>query len=340
VRCCPMSDRVAANALAHPAARAWGVLEPGRNRAGAIEVLKDALETKVYRLYGVGPGGSAVIAKRRRIQPGQPLIERTAFEHVFPRLPVPTLRFFGFVEDEDPRFGWLFLEDAGTLRYSPWSEEHRALAGRWIGVLHKHGPGADPGQLLPSRDSTMYLEGLRTACRSIMSSVDNDILDDGDRSVLWGTVALLRQVESRWSELAEPGGHLTRTLALGNFVPRNCLVREGQGGLTLLVVDCESLGWGNPIRDLAQSYDRMYGTGFSANPDIGSYFQETRDHRPGLDLSTLQQLAAYGTVLRCVTTIGWEAPSLATDWAANIMPRMRAYHAILPHAMRIAGWRS
>ena len=72
--------------------------------------------------------------------------------------------------------------------------------------------------------------------------------------------------------------------------------------------------------------------------DITAYFQVVRDHWPHVDFETIRQLASYGTVLRCVAIMSWEAPFLGMDWAAMPMAKIRSYHAILPHAMQVAGW--
>src|SRR5947208_11232788 len=104
-----------ADGLEHPAARAWRELRPGRDTPGRIETLhgrqSKAWKRTVYRLAGVGPAGSAVIAKRCLAAQAAP--ERTLYEEVLPHLPVPVLRYYGFLGEPDGHFCWLFLEDAG-----------------------------------------------------------------------------------------------------------------------------------------------------------------------------------------------------------------------------------
>ena len=46
---------------------------------------------------------------------------------------------------------------------------------------------------------------------------------------------------------------LPDTVTLRNFVPRNSFVRIDGSGMHLVIVDCQSLAWGNPVCDLAQS---------------------------------------------------------------------------------------
>ncbi|PYR47705.1 MAG: hypothetical protein DMF89_18340 [Acidobacteria bacterium] len=324
--------------LRHPAVAAWSRLQPERVEPDGIEILKEKSGSRIYRLLGVGPGARAVIAKQRRLGPSGSLVERTAYEAVFPRLPVPALQYFGFVQDEDPQLGWLFLEDAGRTQYSAWLDEHRALAGRWLACLHCYGPDADQTRQLPDYTSARYLDYLQAAHDAILIGLSNPVLTANDTDLLRSMVRLLGRLGSRWNDVEDLSGQLPLTLALRNFVPRNSLIRSDERSLNLLIVDCESLAWANPVCDLAQSHQPFYGPDFSASPDIASYFQVVRDHWPRVDLQTIQQLANYGTVLRCLATISWDAPFLAMDWASGPMANMRSYHAILPHAMQMAGW--
>src|SRR5215203_4236252 len=138
--------------LEHPVVKAWIKLQPDRLEPEGIEILdkqkrawlrfqSEWLETEsieslqrrrfVYRLMGVGSKGSAVIAKQCEQVAG--ITERIIYEEILFRLPVPTPRYYGFVEEPDGEFGWLFLEDAGTEQCSPHLSEHRALAARWLG---------------------------------------------------------------------------------------------------------------------------------------------------------------------------------------------------------------
>jgi hypothetical protein len=52
--------------LTHPAVKAWAKLRSARVESGGIGILKETDTSAVYRLEGVGPADSAVIAKRCR----------------------------------------------------------------------------------------------------------------------------------------------------------------------------------------------------------------------------------------------------------------------------------
>src|SRR5213079_290622 len=94
------------NQKEHPAVQAWSRLHPGRVSPGTIETLKRNKKSAIYRLRGVGPKGSAVIAKR--CLTATALTERILYQDILPCLPVPSLRYFGFLEDQEAQFCWLF----------------------------------------------------------------------------------------------------------------------------------------------------------------------------------------------------------------------------------------
>src|SRR5438477_777794 len=96
---------------AHPAAKAWSTIRPGGAEPTEIERLKKEMKAQVFRLESVGPDGSPVIAKRCERVNG--LIERTIYEEVLPCVPGPALRCYGYVDEPNDQFCWIFLEDAG-----------------------------------------------------------------------------------------------------------------------------------------------------------------------------------------------------------------------------------
>jgi hypothetical protein len=101
----------------HPAIRAWRKLEPESAEPAGIEVLKDdKSDGGVYRLDGAGPDGANVIAKRCESEAAG--IEYFVYKEILPHLAVSALRCYASVVDDDDRFSWLFLEDAGNGEYS------------------------------------------------------------------------------------------------------------------------------------------------------------------------------------------------------------------------------
>src|SRR5256885_9099262 len=134
------------NLKSHPAVRAWCELYPHAEPVSITPLRVRKRKSNVYRLEGVGQAGSAVIAKRCRTAVAQ--VERTVYEDILAGLPVASLRYYGFVDEPDAAFGWLFMEEAAGAGYSHLLSRHRAPAGRWVGLLHAAAAGVcAPGRL-------------------------------------------------------------------------------------------------------------------------------------------------------------------------------------------------
>jgi hypothetical protein len=321
--------------LEHPAIKAWSRLLPERVEPESVEILREKKKSAIYRLEGVGLAGSAVIAKRCR--QAAALIERTIYEEVLPRLPITSLYYYGLVEEPDGNFCWLFLEDAAGENYSPSIEEHRALAAQWLGHLHTSAAYITAADPLPERGPGHYLEHLQSGRAKILRNLTNPELKADGRVVLDNIISQCEFLESRWQQVEEFCAGLPRTLVHGDFTGKNLRVRTGQAGATLLAFDWEKAGWGIPAPDLAPSALRG-SRGFSANPNIVTYWSIVRDHWPRLDFQTLQQLANCGKAFRCLAALNWRAQHLAYEGVRWVVEEMRIYQAELADAIQSAIW--
>ncbi len=315
--------------------KAWSSLQPERVEPKSVEILREKRDRAVCRLEGIGLAGSAVIAKRCRQDDA--VIERTIYEEVLPRLPITSLYYYGLVEEPDGNFCWLFLEDAGGENYSPYIEEHRALAAQWLGHLHTSAAYITAADPLPERGPGHYLEHLQSGRAKILRNLANPELKAEGRVVLEDILSQCEFLESRWQQVEEFCAGLPRTLVHGDFTGKNLRVRDGQAGIALLAFDWEKAGWGIPAPDLARS--ALLGSGgFSANPDIVTYWSIVRDHWPSFDFQTMQQLANCGTMFRCLAAIDWKAQSLAYEGVRWIVEEMRIYRTELSDAIQSATW--
>jgi hypothetical protein len=326
---------ISTNLRDHPAVRVWGQLRPGQVEPAAIEILREGKGSGIYRLEGVGLDGSAIIAKRCR--QADALIEQTIYEEVLPRLPITVIRYYGCVMEPDNEFGWLFLEDAGKQKYSPFLEEHRALAAQWLGRLHTSAAHVAIAEHLPNRGPRHYLEHLRSGRDKIMCGLANTELTADDLVLLKKIVAQFEFLEACWSQVERFCETLPWTLVHGDFTGKNLCIRSGQAGIALLPFDWEDSGWGVPATDLAQS--ALLGSGgFSANPNITTYYSVVHNHWPNLDLPMLQRLACCGKVFRCLAAVNWKAQRLAYQGAEWVVSEMRIYQAELADAIQAAPW--
>jgi hypothetical protein len=200
----------------HPAVQAWNRLQLHQVAPARIESLKHKPhKSAIYRLAGAGPAGVNVIAKRSLAAAAK--TERLIYEEILPRVPLPALRCFGSVNDEDPQFCWLFLEDAGNDPYQPLLPEHRAAAARWLVVLHTRTCDLEAVAQLPDRGPAFYLEHLRLARVNIIRNLGNSALKPGDRVVLEKILAQFDFLESRWDRVREFCDGKPQTLVHGDL---------------------------------------------------------------------------------------------------------------------------
>jgi hypothetical protein len=306
----------------------------------AVHILKERREAKkgksaVYRLTGVGPGGSAVVAKRCQADTG--LVERTIYEKILPHLPVSGLGFCGFLEESGGELCWLFLEEARGEAYSPRVAEHRVAAGRWLGCLHTTARSIAAAASLPDRGPNHYFKHLQSACDAVQRNVANPSLSADAKVALLSILSNCEHLESNWQELENLCRTMSSTLVHGDFVEKNIRLQMNGQGVDLLTFDWELAGWGVPVADLAQSPPETRR--FSANPDIAAYWTAARDEWPGAALDTLERLAHVGTVFRLLAAINWVAQGLTFGWRQRRISDLVIYESGLSAEVRAAKWR-
>src|SRR5881396_85742 len=322
------------NLLDHRAVRAWAALKPVRVEPEGIEILKLRDKCAVYRLGGVGPDGSAVIAKRCR-RPAC-LVERIIYERLFARQLVPALRWYGFLEEPDNVHSWLFLEDAGTGTYLPPCAEHRALAGRWLGTTHAAAAKEQGLELeLPDRGPVHFLKRLQVSREELVRHFENPALREDGIRMLKALVGDLDVLEGHWREVEKVCQDEPRTIVHGDFVIKNVRVRTTVGSTSLLVFDWENAGWGVPCTDLAQLTDR------TVSPDLDSYASALRGSWPRVSDVRVRELAECGRFFRLLDEIGWESPLLTFGpyrFVVKPASRLRVYQEQLHQALLAVGW--
>src|SRR5712691_8639241 len=305
-----------ANLADHPAVRAWRRLAGGHSEPDSIQILKEDLHDKrcdldpfppkgtgrssVYRLVGVGPRGSTVVAK----QGESAATEHIIYERVLPRLPISALRYYGSVDDDDTEYCWLFLEDAGDERYSPEVKEHRALAGRWLGAMNVSAQRLAVQEALPDRGAAFYLEGLRRARAMITKILGHPAVRADDRRILKAIVCHCDRLETLWQPIERFCERMPRTLFHGDLASKYVCVRAEETGQSLLVMDWETAGWGIPAADLAQfPLERSHYISLSL--DLEAYWTVVQPWWPNVGLPDLRRLAELGKAFRLIVALAW-----------------------------------
>ena len=285
-----------ARAIEHLAVAAWLEAQPSPGEPRSVEALKENGKTIVLRLAGAGEGGSNVIAKRCPRATAR--VERVLYEEVFPRLPVPTVRYYGHA-DSGGELCWLFFEDAGDEEYSPASAQHRALAAEWLGRMHGAASEVGAARRLPERGAGYYLSLLRSSREVIQRSSRHPALGADEHAACESVAAQCDFLEARWRQLEDFCGEVPPTVVHGDFVGKNVRVRAASSGAALLPFDWEYAGWGVPAADLTQF------SGHTNGPELTAYWLAARQFWPDVRLNYIRRLAKVGTIFRVLTAISW-----------------------------------
>ena len=320
--------------MSHPAVRAWRQLYPDAEPLRITPLKVRRRKSTIYRLEGAGPAGSAVVAKRS--QRAYALIERTVYEEILPGLSLPSLRYYGFLEDSEVDRCWLFLEDATGAAYSRLLAADRAQAARWLGLLHTQAVEAAAKAQLPDGGPGRYREFLRSASEEIRQHLGNPVLNPDDVAVLEEVLARLSELDAHWNRIEELCDGVPHTLVHGDFNGKNLRLRPASTGPTILVFDWEDAGWGVPAVDLAQQ--AVPSSNLSADPDLETYWSTVRERWPDASPEDWRRLASCGTVFRALAALFWESFSLETEWASKFITNSRLYEAEIGHALVRLGW--
>jgi Phosphotransferase enzyme family len=329
--------RLGSGETEHPAMQAWSQLYSKRSKRNFIELLSEGRKSCVYRLDGVGPGGTAVIAKRSMAREAH--VEQTIYEEVLPDLPISSLTFYGVVDEPGTEFRWLFLEDAENADFTYFSEQHRKLAARWLGLMHVGAERVFAVSRLPDRGPQHYLNHLHSSRRIIEGNLGDPALHSQDLEVLDSILLQGRLLESRWMRVVELCRRYPRTLVHCDFAHKNLRVRSNPSGINLVAFDWEMAGYGIPAPDVAEWSGRGVPrriTGSLPDSELVDYWEVVRESWSYLDLPAMKELAELGAVFRLLLAISWESESIGRGWWP--IEELRGYQADLAIALENLGF--
>ncbi len=324
----------------HPAVAAWSLLKPKRVVPARIVSLKErhkmSAKSAVFRLEGVGRGGSGVVAKRCRRWSA--LLERRIYEEILPRLPVRSLEYAGFIEEPDTDFCWLFTEDVGDKWYCPEIETHRILAAQWLAKIHLHAARLDL-EGFPDRGLAYYRNRLQVVRTDLERLRCAPALLEEHRLVMDDLMAHCVVVDDHWRAIETVANRLPVTLVHGDLVRKNLRIRNEFGTTDFFAVDWENAGVGSPATDLARSPSMTGLSDFTAALSIAAYWSSVRHHWTDLSLAVVREMANIGLIFRCLSSIQWEIERLdANGYVDRCMPRLAIFRDGLSEAVAEAGW--
>ena len=298
--------------LEHPAAVAWMQLQSQNHYPTRIDVISQNEKSSVFRLYSVGSFGSSLIAKRcGLVSVG---IERMVYEEILPRLPVPTLRFYGVITESQGEHGWIFLEDAGDQTMPMGGNEAQELISRCVAAIHVAAESVGSVQGLPDSGPNYFLHRLGAIKLALQDRLVCLHAEPEDEQVLQSFMDVCDQLELSWHKIEDFCFGLPKTLVHGDLAPENFRIRKGKSEPELLILDWEKTGWGVPAVDLTVV-------------DPGVYYSVVSSHWPALGLANVEQLQRYGRIFR----------TLVHDIAGKPMRKIERYVRRLANELWSAG---
>lgn len=306
---------------AHPAVLAWSRFRPGSELPAAVSLLKKRSKTAVYKVDGVGPHGSPVVAKlcRRHVA----AYEETIYEQILAALPVSHPLYYGSVKESDDH-DWLFLEYIEGEPYSRSNGDHSTLVAKWLGLMHSTAAQCARAAELPDRGPRYHLIHLQQARQNLNRGLNLLKLSAAELSVIEDVISQCDLLESRWPRVEQWCGSLPCTLIHGDFKPRNVVIRTGLTESSVFVFDWEASGWGIPAADIAYV-------------DIASYHEMASRHWPDVSIEDVRIMKIVGRIFRGIEEFRWESEKFDPRWEASTI-KLNYYRERMAEAIQIAQW--
>lgn len=315
------SKMLISDTLPYHAALAWERFRPDSQRPAAVSLLKKRSKTAIYKMDGVGPQGSSVVAKlcRRHVAAH----ERKIYEQILPHLPVSYPLYYGSVRESDTH-DWLFLEYIEGEQYSRLREDHSILVGGWLGLLHSTAAQVASAAQFPDRGPRYHLGRLQEARHNLQINLKLLKLPVVELAGIEEVILQCDLLESRWPRVEQWCAGLRCTLVHGDFKPRNVVIRTCAAEPSVFVFDWETSGWGVPTADLAYA-------------DTASYYKASRRHWPDLSIEDVRIMKTIGRIFRGIEEFRWESDKLDPRWEASTI-KLNYYRERMAEAIQMAQW--
>ncbi|HYY72742.1 MAG TPA: aminoglycoside phosphotransferase family protein [Candidatus Bathyarchaeia archaeon] len=306
---------------AHPATRAWNRFHSNLNQATGITLLKKCSKSAIYKVDGVGPGSSAVVAKLCHHQVAAH--ERIVYEQILPALPISYPCCHGSIQ-ENAQQDWLFLEYVDGEPYSRFRDDHSILVAKWLGLLHSASTQIADVVQLPDRGPRYHLTHLREARGKLRVAFDQLKLPAEELEVIEAVISQCGFLESRWGCVEQWCAGMPRTFIHGDLKPRNVAIRSGLEGPEVLVFDWEASGWGVPTGDLAYV-------------DLTAYHDAVKHRWPNVTVEEVRKMKITGRIFRGIEEFRWESERFDPRWEVSTI-KLNYYRERMAEAIQMAQW--
>lgn len=302
----------------HPAVEAWKKVAPKTKYPINIEVLKDKHKVKVYRLAGLGPDNQDVIAKGGLSD--KLSLERTFYQRILPNLSLPTLDCYGYLQNDERGFSWLFLEDARGEPFDKMNKRHWAAAEEWLGALHLCTLADDEINILPRRELTTFYDLLLKSHTHISDYLDSTQVGPNQFPVLQETLSNLDKAALKWEDITRVCASVPPSIIHGDLKVKNVSIRQEGSKIAFIPFDWEMGGWGPSVIDLGVVYLE------SPEKELKTYWSLLK-HLPAYqNPEDFRQFLYIGGILRLIISTYWAGQSLRAGYIVRLIGKLRAYN--------------
>lgn len=314
-------------APSRPSIDAWTRFSGISGEVFRSAVVRSNEKTLICRLEKVIPNDaemvSSIIAKRASC--GGIQNEAIVYRDVLSQLPLSQARCYGLILDDDPELAWLFLEDAGTGAFDKNDPVHQRLAAEWLGNMNISAAELTIPPDMRQTGHRWYFAQLAASRVRLVDSFSNPALKDHDRGVVERILEALEVIATQWNEIPDFCAKMPRTLVHGDIAPKNMLVKSGDAGPSLFLLDWEIAAWGVPAADIGEV-------------DFGIYYSVVHEKWPDISKTEWKRLERYGRLFRIIVAVDWASQGLIYPWFDKSIEQLISYHAALTGVFADLRW--
>lgn len=338
-----MSKRKITNNLDQTAFNAWKKLFPDSPEPRHVDILKQQNRSNIYRLVGIGPKRSNVVAKRREYD--KAMVESIIYSEVLPKINMKTLYYYGFVEEQTEaggrQFAWLFLNDFGDWNYSTYSRKQHTLLAKWLGEFHVASSDLEKiKNNLPERSAEYHNKRfLQNALDLIPRVLTEHILEKEERILLENILRKFEVLSKLWNDIVIFCKQVPNTVIHGDCLPKNIYFQKEGDEFLAIPFDWSAAAWGPIGLDLGQTA-LPYRNIWPEEPNIDEYYSQVKIKWPDIQLKTVQQLSHLGQLFWAIDVISWAIPEYDYEWVKKekLLTNLKIYLKVLEKAMNVTGY--
>lgn len=233
--------------------------------------------------------------------------ESLLYFSILPDLGVECPALYGFIEDDDPRYNWILIEEVYQNLYEPNRLEHIQLLLDWVSNLHYTSAKRLDRELIdctiPQRSLDFYMKRL-VLSTSLLEKIK--VMDLSRTKVASTVFELLTCVGSNWHIIEAIFNSSPMSLQHGDLKLKNMgMSYNSQNVSTLKVFDWEHSCWSSIAIDL--------GTLSIDEASISRYICRTNIAWPQLTIDALRAIIGVGKILRGILSCYWKLKKIGQD---------------------------